>query len=114
MIQCYYKKQKNILKTPKQIYPVVLITWEDILGQDGGWIKPGHSDVVPCLVTSVGYLVLDTDQYLVYASDLAHDGETNGRTQVPKANIKSIKVLKKVPAKRIRAKKVVLSEGTET
>lgn len=85
---------------PKQIYPIVQIVWEDILGEDGGWIKPGHNDIVPCLVSSVGYLVLDNENYVVYASDLAHDGETNGRTQVPKSNVKFMKVLKAVPQPR--------------
>ena len=88
------------MKGPKQIYPVVMVVWEDIEGQDGGWIKPGHADIVPCLMSSVGYLVLDTEDYIVYASDLAQDGTTNGRTQVPKGNVKSIRVLKKVPQPR--------------
>ena len=87
-------------KKTKQIYPIVEIVWEDIEAQDGGWIKPGHTDIVPCLMSSIGYLVLDNDQYVVYASDLAQDGTTNGRTQVPRANVKSIKVIKKVPQPR--------------
>ena len=88
------------MKKTKQIYPIVEITWEDIEAQDGGWIKPGHTDIVPCLMSSIGYLVLDMDQYVVYASDLAQDGTTNGRTQVPKSNVKSIKVIKAIPKPR--------------
>ena len=88
------------MKKPKQLYPIAEIIWEDIETQDGGWIKPGHAEIVPCLMTSICYLILDNDQYLVYASDLAQDGTTNGRTQVPKSNVKSIKILKKVPTPR--------------
>ena len=84
------------LKKPKQIYPIVEVLWEDISQQDGGWIKPGHNGIEPCLMTSVGYLVTDTPEYIVYASDLAQDGTTNGRTQVPRANVRSMKIIRKV------------------
>ena len=84
------------LKKPKQIFPIVEVLWEDITSQDGGWIKPGHDNIDPCMMTSVGYLVMDTPAYIVYASDLAEDGTTNGRTQVPRANVKQIKILRKV------------------
>lgn len=85
---------------PKQIYPIAEIIWEDIEAQDGGWIKPGHAEIVPCLMSSIGYLVLDNADYVVYASDLAQDGTTNGRTQVPKTNVKSVRIIKKVPQPR--------------
>ena len=83
------------IKIPKQIFPIVEILWEDIFGQDTGWIKPGHNEIESCIISSVGYLVVDTKDYIVYASDLDKDGETNGRTQIPKVNIKHIKVLRK-------------------
>ena len=91
------------LKQPKQIYPIALILWEDITSQDGGWIKPGHDNIDPCMMTSVGYLVMDTPAYIVYASDLAEDGTTNGRTQVPRANVKQIKILRKVRNAKVQA-----------
>lgn len=92
------------MKKPKQIYPIAEIIWEDIEAQDGGWIKPGHAEIVPCLMSSIGYLVLDNADYVVYASDLAQDGTTNGRTQVPKANVKQVKIIKKVPQPRKKTK----------
>ena len=82
-------------KEPKQIYPIVQVVWEDIMAQDGGWVK--DHPLEPCLMSSVGYLIVDQPDYLVYASDLAQDGTTNGRTQVPRVNVRSIKVLRKVP-----------------
>ena len=97
----------TMIKKPKQIYPIAEIIWEDIETQDGGWIKPGHAEIIPCLMSSIGYLVLENDQYIVYASDLAQDGTTNGRTQVPKANVKSIRILKKIPSPRKKKAKSV-------
>ena len=82
-------------KEPKQIYPIVRVVWEDITEQSGGWVK--DHPLEPCLMSSVGYLIVDQPDYLVYASDLAQDGTTNGRTQVPRVNVRSIKVLRKVP-----------------
>lgn len=87
-------------KEPKQIYPIVRITWEDITEQSGGWVK--DHPIEPCLMSSVGYLIVDQPDYIVYASDLAQDGTTNGRTQVPRVNVKSIKVLKKVPQIKVK------------
>lgn len=84
------------LKKPKQIFPIVQVIWEDITTQDG-WIKPGHANIDPCIMSSIGYLVIDNPDYIVYASDLAEDGTTNGRTQVPRGNVRSIRVLRKVP-----------------
>lgn len=86
------------LKTPKQIFPIALITWEDITEQSGGWVK--DHPIEPCLMSSVGYLIVDQPDYIVYASDLAQDGTTNGRTQVPRVNVKSVKILRKVPSER--------------
>ena len=85
---------------PKQIYPIAEIIWEDIEMQDGGWIKPGHTDIVPCLMTSIGYLVLENDAYVVYASDLAQDGTRKERPQAPKANVRSIRIIRKIPTPR--------------
>ena len=87
---------------PKPLkYPIVEIVWEDI-GSPSGWIKPGHDSITtdPVLITSVGYLVMDTQEYIVYASDVANDGDINGRTQVPRSNVKKIKVLRKVKVPR--------------
>ena len=84
-------------KTNKPKYPIVEIIWEDI-GSPSGWIKPGHDSITsdPILITSVGYLIMDTPEYIVYASDVANDGDVNGRTQVPRGNVKRIKIIKKV------------------
>ena len=101
------------MKKFKQLYPIVLIVWEDIELQDGGWIKHGHVDVTPCLMTSVGYLIHNDDNYLIYASDLAEDGTTNGRTQVPKGLVKSVKVLRDIPKPRTKRKVKNATRATE-
>lgn len=95
------------LKTPKQIHPIAQIIWEDITEQSGGWVK--DHPLEPCLMSSVGYLIVDQPDYLVYASDLAQDGTTNGRTQVPRVNIKSVKILRKVPCERKKKEMPVVS-----
>ena len=95
-------------KEPKQIYPIVRVVWEDITEQSGGWVK--DHPLEPCLMSSVGYLIVDQPDYVVYASDLAQDGTTNGRTQVPRVNVKSIKILKKVPS--VKNKGSTLQAGT--
>lgn len=93
------------LKKPKQIFPIALIIWEDITEQSGGWVK--DHPLEPCLMSSVGYLLVDQPDYIVYASDLAQDGTTNGRTQVPRVNVKEIKILKKVQSDKKKSLPVI-------
>lgn len=90
------------LRKPKQLYPIVEIVWEDITNHGKGWVAHLEipQEVQPMLISSVGYLVLDTPDYVVYAADLSADGETNDRTQIPRANVKSIKVLRKVKVEK--------------
>lgn len=87
--------KKNIkLVKPDQIYPVVMILWEDISMPAQGWdskIDP----VKPMMVTSVGYLISETDKHYVLAMDLADDGEHNQRAQIPKSVADKIWILRK-------------------
>lgn len=78
-------------------YSIVQIVWEDIFSPDGGWIRPekANEELKPCLITSVGYLIAENPDYILYASDLADDGTANGVTQIPRSNVKSVKVLRK-------------------
>jgi len=90
----------------KPNFPIVEIVWEDITAHEKeiGWVNPKDlpHEIKPCLISSVGYLLVDNASYVVYASDVAADGETNDRTQIPKSNVKSIKVLRKVPSEKVK------------
>lgn len=98
------------VKLPKQKYPIVQIIWEDIYSPDSGWIKPESvsEHAKPCLISSVGYLIPCDEMYLMYASDIADDGTANGVTQVPKSNVKVLKILRKVPSVKNKEKKTSL------
>mgnify|MGYP001619619055 CR=1 FL=1 len=74
-------------------FDLVEVIWNDATTLDG-WSDKDES-LVPCLVTSVGFLVQQTKDYIVLAQDLAHDGERCGRGQIPRGMVKRIKVLRK-------------------
>ena len=95
-------------KLPKQKYPIVLLVWEDIYSPDKGWIKPekAHEEAAPCLISSVGYLISDTSDYVFYASDIADDGTANGVTQVPRGNVRHMKVIRNVKEKATKVPSV--------
>lgn len=69
------------------------IWWEDIGEHPGGWVDRVDK-IPPILMKSVGFLVQETQNYYVYASDLCIDGTHNGRTQVPKSVVRKFKILR--------------------
>lgn len=43
----------------------------------------------PCLITSVGFVVKETDDYIVLArDDMGHDGDFRGLCAIPKLAVK--------------------------
>lgn len=84
-------------KRPYLHYPMVEICWDDASGFRHGWMDK-VDEPRPQLVLSVGFLIKDTDEYVIYASDTDADGAHNGRTQIPKGMVKYIKVLRKADA----------------
>jgi hypothetical protein len=52
----------------------------------------------PALALSAGFLVYQDDEHIVLAQDTDADGEHNGRGQIPRGMVKSLKVLKKKDA----------------
>lgn len=82
-------------KKTKQIYPIVEIVWEDISNHEAGWLDT-VDEVNPMIISSVGFLVKETDKHLVLAMDLASDNQHNQRAQIPLSVVRSRKVLRKV------------------
>lgn len=81
---------------------LVEIVWDDASSLEHGWTDPEEEKPVEQLVTTVGFLVTETDKHLVicHTTDGSH---VNGRFQIPRAMVKKIKSLrpkrkpKKVP-----------------
>jgi hypothetical protein len=83
------------VKRPAQKYPLVEVWWDDATEMPSGWLEANEEiEIKPCLVLSVGFLVKETDAYLVIAID-THDGGHNGRSQIPKGMVKRMRVIKK-------------------
>lgn len=90
------RSKSATLKRPFQKYPMVEIWWDDPTALTHGWLDNADlPNVKPALVVSVGFLILDTQEYVVYASDLDGSGHHNGRTQINRGVIKKVRVLRK-------------------
>ena len=73
---------------------LVLITWDDASTLEHGWTDPADERPVAQIVTTVGFLVAQTDGYIVIAHTT--DGAfVNGRFQIPRGMIRTIKPLRK-------------------
>ena len=75
---------------------LIEIIWDDASSLEHGWTDPADEKPVPQMVTTVGFLVAQTDQHLVIAhtSDGYH---VNGRFQIPRAMIKKMRSLRRKP-----------------
>jgi len=92
------KNKKTTVKRPEQHYPMVEVVWDDAAGLRHGWLYKSDP-VVPQLALSVGFLIKDSDDHIIIATDTDGDGSHNGRTQIPRGMIKTMKVLRKKTAK---------------
>ena len=81
------------LVRPRQPFDLVEIVWDDAAAQENGWANTVST--VPQLVLTVGFLIYCKRDYVVIASDVDEDGGHNGRTQIPRGMVKSMKVLRK-------------------
>ena len=79
----------------KRIYPLVEVTWNDATELKEWKEEHEEEEMKPCPILSVGFLVKKTKDYIVIAQDLSHDRMRNGRSQIPRAMVKQIKVLRK-------------------
>ncbi len=79
---------------PKQHYDMVEVWWDDASGFRHGWF--GKLDALePQMALSVGFLIRETDDHIMIASDTDSEGNHNGRTQIPRGMVKRLKILKK-------------------
>jgi hypothetical protein len=81
------------VKRPAQLFDMVEIWWDDAAAQENAWSRT--VTVEPAIVLSVGFLVLVDKSYIVIAQDCDAEGGHNGRTQIPRGMVKTLKVLKK-------------------
>lgn len=73
---------------------LVEIVWDDASCLDSGWFDPLVEKPTEKLAYTVGWLVADTDKYVVVAHT-TDNTYVNGRFQIPKGMIKSMKPLRK-------------------
>lgn len=79
------------MKTGMYPYDIVEIIWDDAEAHEAGWQAPPET-LTPALCMTVGFLVKESKRHLIISHTT--DGEQiNGRFQIPKGMIKSIKVL---------------------
>lgn len=97
------------MKRPPQKYDLVLVTWDDAAALKHGWIGADVGEPEPQVVMSVGFLVKDTENYVVIAMDIDPDGLHNTRGQIPKGMLRSMKVLRKAD-RVISAKPEILQQ----
>ena len=90
--------QKKI-KRPFQHYPLVEIIWDDAAGLKDG-LKATREMPDPYIALSVGFLVRESNDHIIIAQDTDEEGSHNGRTQIPRGMVKSIKILRKADVKK--------------
>ena len=83
------------IKRPEQIYPIVEVLWDDATELKGWKEEHEEEEHHTCAILSVGFLVSNTKHHIVIAQDLSYDRMRNGRSQIPVAWIRQIKVLKR-------------------
>lgn len=72
---------------------LVEIRWDDATNLEADWVDPSEEKPVPQMVTTVGFLVAQTEDHLVicHTTDGTH---VNGRFQIPRAMIKKMRSLR--------------------
>jgi hypothetical protein len=68
---------------------IELITWRDAGGEQEGWQAPEDVDDENPIISSVGWVVKETDNNVTLAMDWADDGDTHTRGRIPKGMIVS-------------------------
>ena len=73
-------------------YPIVKITWNDASSDDNEWKHEEDLDDNDELVTTIGYLVKETKNFVWIASS-TYERYNNNRTKIPKLMVMSKEVL---------------------
>lgn len=81
-------------KRPFQKFDLIECVWDDASELTAGWTDEIDKSE-PQLALSVGFLISDTKDHVVIAMDLDEQGHHNGRSQIPRGMVKTIKVLRK-------------------
>jgi len=84
-------------KRPFQKFDLVEVIWDDATDLPAGW-SDEDPEIKPALALSAGFLVKETKDHIVLALDLDADGHHNGRSQIPRGMVKTMKVLRKKDA----------------
>lgn len=74
---------------------IELVVWHDAVAGDAqeGWSSPEDIEEEEYIVTSVGWVIKETEANLTLSMDCAADGQTHTRGRIPKGMIVSRKVL---------------------
>lgn len=76
-------------------YPVVRVQWTDSRGCQANWTELEDYDPKPCIMTSVGYLVIDNDDYIMLVPHLGEDPlQGCGDMTIPRVCVTDISPLK--------------------
>ena len=78
-----------------QRYPLVEVWWDDASALRHGWLEVSE-ELKPQMVLTVGFLIKETDDYIMIAQDVDPQGMHNGRSQIPRGMVRNIKILRKV------------------
>lgn len=73
---------------------MVEVIWDDATELEAGWTDEVE-EVRPHFALSVGFLIRANNSHIVLAMDVDQDGMHNGRAQIPRGMVKSLKVLRK-------------------
>ena len=80
------------MRKPKFSFPLVHVEWKD--AQTGhGWEDRENVLVETPIVTTVGFLIKETDEGVVVASTVGTDLQSNARISIPRGMIISKKEL---------------------
>lgn len=89
--------------------PIEIVFWKDIMNEEGGWRGQDRLQPRTAPVVSTGFLISETDEFVVLAQDSAEDGDYNGIAYIPKNLITRRETVwtpplpvKAIPAKRRR------------
>lgn len=82
------------LRKNRTKYPLVWVEWEDAQG-DTGW-EEVPDEVEPCIAITAGFLIKETENYLIVASSIDTDNDhNNNRIQIPRGMVRKIYLIRK-------------------
>lgn len=80
------------MKKPVYKYPLIEVQWTD--AETGhGWEEESDLDIALPLVTTVGFLVRESETCVMLASTIS-DSSSNARIKIPRGMITNTKILK--------------------